>query len=87
MTALDGAATLRLETERLVLLALTAEFVEALKDRSAAERLFRAAIPDGLPHTELGGLLQIYGPWIAEDAGRLATRPTLLRSASSRRSA
>jgi [ribosomal protein S5]-alanine N-acetyltransferase len=80
MTALDGAATLHLETERLVLLALTAELVEALKDRSAAERLIGAAIPDGWPDKELGGLLQIYGPWIAEDfvvgsAGFMGKRP------------
>jgi [ribosomal protein S5]-alanine N-acetyltransferase len=78
MTALDGAATLHLETERLVLLALTAELVEALKDRSAAERLIGAAIPDGWPDKELGGLLQIYGPWIAEDAGRLGYGPWVL---------
>jgi ribosomal-protein-alanine N-acetyltransferase len=75
MTALEGAATLRLETDRLMLLALTAELVEALKDRAAAERLFGAAIPDGWPDTELAGLLGIYGPWIAEDAGRLGYGP------------
>jgi ribosomal-protein-alanine N-acetyltransferase len=78
MTALEGAATLRLETDRLVLLALTAELVEALKDRAAAERLFGAAIPDDWPDTELAGLLGIYGPWIAEDAGRLGYGPWVL---------
>jgi ribosomal-protein-alanine N-acetyltransferase len=78
MTALDGAATLRLETDRLVLLALTAEFVAALKDHSAAERLFGAAIPDGWPDTELDGLLRIYGPWIAEDSDRLGYGPWVL---------
>jgi ribosomal-protein-alanine N-acetyltransferase len=78
MTALDGVATLRLETERLVLLAVTAELVEALQDRAAAERLFGAAIPDGWPDTELAGLLGIYGPWIAEDAGRLGYGPWVL---------
>jgi ribosomal-protein-alanine N-acetyltransferase len=78
MTALDGAARLRLETDRLVLLALTAELVEALQARAAAERLFGAAIPDGWPDTELAGLLVIYGPWIAEDAQRLGYGPWAL---------
>jgi ribosomal-protein-alanine N-acetyltransferase len=78
MTALDGAATLRLETDRLVLLALTTELVEALKDRDAAERLFGAAIPDDWPDNELVGLLRIYGPWVAEDAGRLGYGPWVL---------
>jgi len=76
MTALDGA--LRLKTDRLVLLALTAELVEALQDRQAAERLLAAAIPADWPDTELAGLLGIYGPWIAEDAGRLGYGPWVL---------
>jgi ribosomal-protein-alanine N-acetyltransferase len=78
MTALDGAATLRLETYRLVLVALTTELVEALKDRASAGRLFGAAIPDDWPDAELVGLLGIYGPWIAEDAGRLGYGPWVL---------
>ena len=78
MTTLDGAATLRLETDRLVLLALTAELVEALKDRAAATSVFGAAIPAGWPDTELAGLLEIYGPWIAEDTERLGYGPWVL---------
>jgi len=69
---------LRLETERLLLLAVTAELVEALADREAAERTIRAAIPEGWPDGELKGLLEVYGPLIGADAGRLGYGPWVL---------
>jgi [ribosomal protein S5]-alanine N-acetyltransferase len=78
MTPLDGAKTLRLETDRLVLLALTAELTEVLKDLAAATIVFGAAIPADWPDKELAGLLDIYGPWIAEDTERLGYGPWVL---------
>ena len=58
---------LRLTTERLVLIPFAPEFIEALADRHAAERLIDAIIPGGWPDAELAGLLQVYGPSIAAD--------------------
>ncbi len=76
MAAFDGAATLRLESDRLVLVALTAELVGALAhDRDAAESMLGAVIPDGWPDTELAGLLRIYGPLVAEQPERLGFGP------------
>ncbi len=69
---------MRLETERLVLLAVTAELAGALADRDAAERFLGAAIPGSWPDSEFTGLLKVYGPWIAEDADRLGYGPWLL---------
>jgi [ribosomal protein S5]-alanine N-acetyltransferase len=69
---------LRLETERLVLLAVTTELVGALADREAAGRFLRAAIPVGWPDSEFSGLLKVYGPWIGEDPDRLGLGPWLL---------
>jgi len=74
MNAFHGAATLRLETDRLVLVALTAELVDALADREAAQvtlrsRDSRTAGPD----TELAGLLRIYGPLVARSRNDSAT--------------
>jgi ribosomal-protein-alanine N-acetyltransferase len=74
MTAFHGAA-LRLQTDRLVLVALTAELVDALDDRDAAERMLRATVPDGWPDPELAGLLRIYGPLIAKEPRRLGYGP------------
>jgi [ribosomal protein S5]-alanine N-acetyltransferase len=74
MTAFHGA-TLRLETDRLVLLALTAELVEALDDVDAAERMLQATVPEGWPDPELAGLLRIYGPLIAKEPKRLGYGP------------
>jgi ribosomal-protein-alanine N-acetyltransferase len=76
MTAFHRAPTLRLETNRLVLLALTAELVDALDDDGeTAGEMLGATIPEGWPDTELAGLLGIYGPLIAERPGRLGYGP------------
>jgi ribosomal-protein-alanine N-acetyltransferase len=75
MTALHGAATLRLETERLELVAVTSGLVTALDDRRAAEGMLGAAIPYGWPDPELAGLLDIYGALVAEEPGRLGYGP------------
>jgi [ribosomal protein S5]-alanine N-acetyltransferase len=70
---------LLIETERLVLMPVTAELVHALtEERVAAERLLGARIPDDFPDADLGGFLPIYaqaleadpsglgyGPWVA----------------------
>jgi RimJ/RimL family protein N-acetyltransferase len=77
-TTPNNPRELRLETERLSLLAVTAELVEALADREAAERSIRASIPEGWPDNELAGLLRSYGLLIAEDAGRLGYGPWVL---------
>ena len=69
---------MRLDTERLALLAVTTELVGALADREAAELFLGAAIPDGWPDSEFTGLLKVYGPWIAEDPHRLGLGPWLL---------
>jgi ribosomal-protein-alanine N-acetyltransferase len=69
---------LRLETDRLVLLAVTTELVGALADRETVGRFLRTAIPDGWPDSEFTGLLKVYGPWIAEDPDRLGLGPWLL---------
>ena len=75
MTALHGAATLRLETDRLQLVALTAELVDTLDNRETAAGMLGAVIPDGWPDPELAGLLKIYGPLVAEEPGRLGYGP------------
>jgi ribosomal-protein-alanine N-acetyltransferase len=77
-TTPNSPRELRLETERLLLLAVTAELVQALADRDVAERSIHAAIPEGWPDGELSGLLKVYGPLIAEDAGRLGYGPWVL---------
>ena len=52
---------LQLQTQRLTLLAMTAELVDALReDRAAAEALVDAEIPAGFPDAELGGYLPVY---------------------------
>ena len=66
---------LNLTTDRLALTAFTREFIEALADRQAAEKLIGAIIPDGWPDAELAGLLQVYGPWVAADPLRLGYGP------------
>jgi [ribosomal protein S5]-alanine N-acetyltransferase len=78
MTRSRGATTLRLQTDRLDLIALTAELVDALANRHHAERLLGAALPEGWPDSELAGLLKICGPWIAEDPVRLGYGPWVL---------
>jgi [ribosomal protein S5]-alanine N-acetyltransferase len=78
MTASRGAATLRLQTDRLDLIALTAELAEALADRDRAERLLGAALPAGWPDDELTGLLKIYRPWIVEEPAQLGYGPWVL---------
>lgn len=77
-TRTDHPRELRLETERLDMIALTAELVEALGDPDRAERLLGAAVPERWPDSELWGLLRIYGPWVAEDAERLGYGPWVL---------
>ena len=69
---------MRLDTERLALLPVTAELAEALADRDAAKRFLGAAIPDGWPDSEFTGLLKVYSPWIVEDPERLGYGPWLL---------
>jgi ribosomal-protein-alanine N-acetyltransferase len=69
---------LRLETNRLDLVALSSELIVAFADRDRAERLLGAALPAGWPDGELSGLLAIYGPRIAEDPERLGWGPWLL---------
>ena len=78
MTAARRADTLLLQTERLDLIALSAELVEALEDRPRAERLMGAVVPKEWPDSELSGLLRIYGPWVAEDPARLGYGPWAL---------
>lgn len=67
---------LQLETQRLVLVACTPELITALdSDRASAGRLLAATLPDGWPDDELGGLLAIYAPWVAEDPSRMGYGP------------
>ena len=76
--AAEPRRELRLETERLDLVALSSELVVAFDDRDRAERLLGAVLPSGWPDGELSGLLAIYGPRIAEDPERLGWGPWLL---------
>ena len=66
---------LRLETARLTLVALTAEFIRALSSRRVAEALIGAALPDGWPDEELASLLPLYAGWMAKDPGVLGFGP------------
>jgi RimJ/RimL family protein N-acetyltransferase len=65
-----SAPQLRLETERLELIAFTSELIGALPDRPFAERLVGARIPDSWPDAELAELLAAsksttpFGPWV-----------------------
>jgi [ribosomal protein S5]-alanine N-acetyltransferase len=61
-------AALTLETERLRLVACTAELAEALtNDRGAAEDLLGAEIPAGWPTEELAAFLPVYARELAAD--------------------
>jgi RimJ/RimL family protein N-acetyltransferase len=62
---------LRLETARLTLVPISLELVDALADRSAAERLLGFAVPESFPNPDLAEFLPVY-------AGRLAADPALL---------
>src|SRR2546426_8787220 len=66
---------LSLTTDRLAIIPFRREFIEALANRQAAEKLIGAIIPDGWPDAELAGLLQVYGPWVAADPLRLGYVP------------
>jgi len=81
MNAFHGAATLRLETDRLVLVALTAELVDALADREAAQVTLGAVIPDGWPDTELAGTAPDLRAAGRRGAGTTRLRPVGRRGA------
>jgi [ribosomal protein S5]-alanine N-acetyltransferase len=74
MTTFD----LRLETERLALVAFTAELIEALPERSSAQHLIDAAMPDGWPDEELGELLSLYAGWVRADPTVVGFGPWLI---------
>jgi ribosomal-protein-alanine N-acetyltransferase len=68
----------RLSTEHLELIACKAELADALpNDRSRAEEILEAALPEGWPDEELMGLIPItgrttlgYGIWVVVDRAR-----------------
>ena len=65
-----------IETDRLVLMPVTAELVHALaEDRATAERLLDATIPDDFPDADLGGFLPIYAQSLAADPSGLGYGP------------
>jgi RimJ/RimL family protein N-acetyltransferase len=69
------ASTLRLETERLLLVPFTLELLEALHQPRDAERALGATIPDGWPDEELRGLLALYAGWLRGDPTVLGYGP------------
>ena len=71
MTAFD----LRLETDRLSLVPVTVEFIDALSERDNAEQLIGASVPDDWPDEELDGLLSLYAGWLRDDASVLGYGP------------
>ena len=69
---------LQLQTQRLMLLAMTAELVDVLReDRAAAEALVGAEIPAGFPDAELGGYLPVYRDRLRADPSALGFGPWL----------
>jgi len=76
---------LELQTQRLTLLAMTAELVDALReDRPSAEALVNAEIPPGFPDAELGGYLPVYGERLRADPSALGFGPWLAVSRDER---
>jgi ribosomal-protein-alanine N-acetyltransferase len=65
----------RLITDRLAIVPITPEFIEALTDRPAAARLIHAALPDGWPDPELAELLPRFAEWLASDRARVGYGP------------
>jgi ribosomal-protein-alanine N-acetyltransferase len=59
---------LRLETERLDIVAFSRELLGALDDPVAAARLIGASIPEGWPDEELSELLRSDARWVVEDS-------------------
>ena len=64
-----------METDRLELVAFTAELLEALDDRGEADRLLDARLPEGWPDDELLPLLDLYAQWLADDPRTLGYGP------------
>jgi len=76
---------LDLQTQRLTLMAMTAELVDALReDRPSAEALVNAEIPPGFPDAELGGYLPVYGDRLRADPSALGFGPWLAVSRDER---
>jgi len=67
-----------LETERLLVVACPAGFVDALPDRDVAGKVVDATVPEGFPDEELAGLLPLYRRWLQEDPGVLGFGPWLV---------
>jgi ribosomal-protein-alanine N-acetyltransferase len=75
---------LLLETERLLLIPITSEFVRALGDRALARRLLDADIPDSFPDADLGDFLPIYARSLEADPSNLGYGPWLAVSRDER---
>jgi ribosomal-protein-alanine N-acetyltransferase len=76
---------LLIETERLVLMPVTAELVHALGEgRATAERLLDARIPDDFPDADLGGFLPIYAESLAADPSGVGYGPWIAVSRDER---
>src|SRR5262249_55053572 len=69
------AHPLRLETDRLELVAFSLELLEALDDRTAVEGLLDPRLPDGWPDHPLTPLLELYAQWLAGDPRTLGYGP------------
>ena len=75
---------MRLETERLSLVPVTVEFIDALPERDLAEQLIGASVPDDWPDEELDGLLALYGGWLRDNPSVLGYGPWVVISRDDR---
>ena len=69
-----------IETERLDIVPLSRELVDALADPAAAARLVGASLPRGWPDHELSQLLELYAPRIAQKPEELGYGPWVVIS-------